>query len=142
MAEAPRISVGGAPHSWPAFTALRYKGLWMVEAAFRSVKTVLETRPVYHKCDETIRGHVFCSFLGLVLLKELQDRMQQRGWKPEWERLKDDLEALQEIIIDSAGRSFVIRSATTGDAGKALAAAGVALGPAVRLCEEPAEASE
>jgi transposase len=27
------------------------------------MKSLLETRPVYHKCDETIRGHVFCSFL-------------------------------------------------------------------------------
>ena len=51
--------------------ALRYKDLWMVEQSFRSVKSVLETRPIYHKCDETIRGHVFCSFLALVLMKEL-----------------------------------------------------------------------
>ena len=28
---------------------------------------MLETRPIYHKCDDTIRGHVFCSFLALVL---------------------------------------------------------------------------
>ena len=40
-------------------TALKYKQLWMVEQVFRTTKSILETRPIYHKCDETIRGHVF-----------------------------------------------------------------------------------
>jgi len=115
--------------------SLRYKELWMVEAVFRSVKSVLETRPVYHKCDDTIRGHVFCSFLALVLLKELQARLEACGWRVEWERLKDDLEALEEITVVNAGKTFVIRSQTRGDAGKALLAAAVALGPTIRLAE-------
>src|SRR5262249_32865281 len=46
-----------------AEVALQYKKLWMVEQWFRSCKALLETRPIYHHCDETIRGHVFCSFL-------------------------------------------------------------------------------
>ena len=49
--------------------ALKYKELWQVEQAFRDMKSVLETRPVFHQTDETIRGHVFCSFLALVLEK-------------------------------------------------------------------------
>jgi transposase len=61
--------------------ALKYKQLWMVEALFRSVKSVLATRPIYHKRDETIRGHVFCSFLALLLRKELEDRMARAGWR-------------------------------------------------------------
>jgi len=36
---------------------------------------VLSTRPIFHKLDETIRGHVFCSFLALVLKKGLEDRI-------------------------------------------------------------------
>ena len=46
--------------------AMKYKQLWTVEQLFRSAKTLLATRPVYHKYDRTIRGHVFCSFLALV----------------------------------------------------------------------------
>lgn len=113
--------------------ALKYKELWMVEHLFRSVKSILETRPIYHKCDETIRGHVFCSFLALVLLKELLTRLESRGWQVEWARLRDDLDALEEMTVATNGRSFVVRSQTEGDAGKALQAAGVALGSAVRL---------
>ncbi|HLE03742.1 MAG TPA: IS1634 family transposase [Anaerolineales bacterium] len=115
--------------------ALRYKELWMVESVFRCLKSVLETRPIYHKCDDTIRGHVFCSFLALVLLNELQVRLEARGWYCEWERLKNDLDALEEITVANAGKNFVIRSPARGDASKALQAVGVALGSAIRLSE-------
>jgi hypothetical protein len=117
----------------PAECALKYKELWMVEHLFRSMKSIVETRPIYHKCDETIRGHVFCSFLALLLLKELQARLAARGWQVEWQRVRDDLDALEEITIRTRGRTFVIRSDLQGDAGKAIQAAGVALGSVVRL---------
>lgn len=117
-----------------AEVALRYKQLWMVEAIFRSMKSVLETRPVYHHWDETICGHVFCSFLALVLLKELFAQLEARGWDAvEWDRLKDDLDDLEEITVRNASKTFIIRSQTVGDAGKAIQAVGVALGPVVRL---------
>jgi hypothetical protein len=116
--------------------ALKYKELWMVEAAFRSIKSVLRTRPVYHRLDETIRGHVFCSFLALMLLKELQAKMEARGWRLHWERLRGDLDALEEVSVRHAGKTFVIRTRTLGDAGKAVQAVGVALGPTVRLGRE------
>ena len=113
--------------------ALKYKELLMVETLFRSVKSILRTRPVYHKSDEAIRGHVFCSFLSLVLLKELQTRMEQKGWKEEWGNVRNDLNELEEITVKTKGQTFVIRSRTQGEAGKAIQAVGVALGPVVRL---------
>ncbi len=54
--------------------ALKYKELWMIEMMFRDMKSLLDTRPIYHRHDETICGHVFCSFLALVLTKELYSR--------------------------------------------------------------------
>ena len=61
--------------------------------------------------------------------------MEKRGWVTEWKRLKQDLEALEEITMENAGKTFVIRTTTKGDAGKAIQAAGVALGSTVRLCD-------
>ncbi|MDX1814713.1 MAG: IS1634 family transposase [Thermodesulfobacteriota bacterium] len=116
--------------------ALKYKELWMVEAAFRSVKCVLNTRPVYPRLDETIRGHVFCSFLALMLLKDLHTRMEGRGWRLHWDRLRHDLNALEEITIRAGGKTFVIRTRTLGDAGRAIQAVGVALGPTLRLLSD------
>jgi hypothetical protein len=74
--------------------------------------------------------------LALVLLKELQARLDGRGWQVEWQRLRDDLEALEEITVRTRGRTFVIRSQTQGAAGKAIQAAGVVLGSVVRI-EDP-----
>lgn len=44
-----------------------YKTLWTVEQSFRTAKSILETRPIYHQSDEAIHGHVYCSFLALML---------------------------------------------------------------------------
>ena len=112
--------------------ALTYKDLLMVEQLFRSMKSILETRPIFHQCDDTIRGHVFCSFLALLLMKELQSRMLDRGWNVEWRRLLDDLDQLQELTITASEKTFVVRTALCGDAGKAIQATGIALGPTVR----------
>lgn len=116
----------------PADVALKYKDLLLVESIFRSMKSILETRPIFHKCDDTIRGHVFCSFLALLLIKELQSRLEQRGWHVEWRHLLDDLDELQELTIAVDEKTFVVRTATQGEAGKAIQAASVALGPSIR----------
>ena len=58
--------------------ALRYKELWRVERLFRSAKSLLATRPIFHHCDATICGHVFVSFLALMLLHELDVRQEAR----------------------------------------------------------------
>lgn len=115
--------------------ALRYKDLLLVEDAFRTVKSVLETRPIFHQCDDTIRGHVFCGFLALVLLKELQHQMASRGWRAEWQRLRDDLDELQQLTLPLGEKTFVIRTPPVGEAGRAIQAVGVVLGPSVRLLD-------
>jgi transposase len=116
----------------PRTTALAYKQLWMVERLFRSMKSVLETRPIYHKCDETIRGHVFCSFLALVLRKELEDRLAARHWKLEWHDVVQDLDRLEEVTITVDEKSYVLRTEPKGTVGKVFQAAGVALPPVIR----------
>jgi transposase len=114
--------------------ALKYKQLWMVEDVFRSMKSLLDTRPIYHKCDETIRGHVFCSFLALLLRKELQDRLARKEWKLEWADVVRDLDNLSEMKIAIDDKSFVFRGQTSGVAGKVFQACGVALPPVLRSC--------
>lgn len=61
--------------------------------------------------------------------------MTERGWTAEWKRLKNDLDALEEIYVETDHDAFVIRSRTEGAAGKAIQAASVALGPTVRFIE-------
>jgi len=112
--------------------ALKYKELWQVEQVFRDMKSVLDTRPIFHKLDETIRGHVFCSFLALVIRKELDRRLEKAGHCFEWADIKQDLKALQEITIEDRGKTLAIRSECLGTCGKIFQAVGVAIPSTIR----------
>jgi len=112
--------------------ALKYKELWQVEQVFRDAKSLLETRPVFHQRDRTIRGHVFCSFLALVLKKELYRRIEASGQSFEWSDIKQDLESLQEITLEENGRRLAIRTQCQGTCGKVFQAVGVAIPPTIR----------
>ncbi len=112
--------------------ALKYKELWQVERVFRDVKSMLETRPVYHQRNKNIRGHVFCSFLALVLRKELERRLNDAGYVFEWSDIKQDLKALQQVTIEESGKRFAIRSECKGNSGKIFQAVKVALPSTIR----------
>jgi hypothetical protein len=114
--------------------ALSYKQLWMVEELFRSLKSLLATRPIYHKTDATIRGHVFCSFLAMLLRRELQERMWRREESNavEWDQAIRDLERVEEIEVQHRGKTFLLRTELPGDAGKVFRAAGVRIPKTVR----------
>ncbi|MBZ5625123.1 MAG: hypothetical protein LAQ69_41430 [Acidobacteriia bacterium] len=101
---------------------------------FRSMKSLLDTRPIYHKCDETIRGHVFCSFLALLLRKELGDRLASKDCHPEWADVVRDLDNLVEMQVAISGKGYVFRGQTSGVAVKVFQACGVALPPTIRSC--------
>jgi hypothetical protein len=115
----------------PKDTALKYKELWMVEQVFRTTKSILETRPIYHKCDETIRGHVFCSFLTLVLKAELFERLERKGRQYEWDDIRRDLEALQETELVLNDATYYVRTELRGTCHDVMRAAGVAVPPTV-----------
>jgi transposase len=116
----------------PMIVALAYKQLWMVEDIFRTMKAVLETRPVYHRTDRCIRGHVFCSFLALVLRQELQRRLAAKRCALEWAEVVHDLNQLHETTIEIDDHAYVVRSETKGTIGKVFQACGVAIPPALR----------
>jgi transposase len=107
--------------------ALQYKKLWMVEDWFRSCKSLLETRPIYHHCDDTIRGHVFCSFLALVLRQELQARLEARGHHFEWADVMRDLDRVQYVEVSQGEKRFLLRSELQGTAGRVFQSAGVGI---------------
>ena len=122
--------------------ALRYKQLWMVEQIFRTAKSLLDTRPIFHKTDATICGHVFCSFLALVLRDELFRRLDNAGVSAEWDDILRDLNALSETTITYNGKSFAVRSNAVGVAGKIAQCVGVRLPNTVRQTDVETERAE
>ena len=121
----------------PLQAMLRYRELIKVERLFRSAKTLLETRPIFHQTDAAIRGHVFCSFLALILAKALEDRLAAHRVTAEWADILADIDRLQEIEVDQDGKRFRLRTPTTGCAGKVFQLAGVALPPNIQDLTAP-----
>lgn len=113
----------------PLQAVLRYRDLIQVEELFRTAKALMATRPIYHSSDSAIRGHVFCSFLALVLRKELQARCEDLGIKPEWGDVLRDLDRLQSAKIEAAGNEWTLRTEATGTAPDIMRAVRVALPP-------------
>ena len=83
-----------------------YKALWTVEDIIRTTKSIMDTRPIYHRCNETIRGHVFCSFLALLLKTELERRMKFADLKCEWAQVIRGLDGLATGRGDFSGQTL------------------------------------
>ena len=111
---------------WPGNTA----DVTTPEHALRACESILDTRPIFHKCDEFIRGHEFFSFLALVLQSELRRRMDAAGIR------LGDLNAFHgETEIGENGDRFLVRSATRGSIAVILRCAGVPLPNTIRQIE-------
>lgn len=116
----------------PGEVAVQYKRLLLVEQFFHATKSLLDTRPVFHQWDATIRGHVFCSFLALVLVDELKRRLAARGLKLAWDVIRQDLQALDQAQVREGDQWYLLRGPLQGIAGKVLQAAGVGIPPPLR----------
>jgi hypothetical protein len=90
---------------------LLYRNLPAVEHTFKSAEALLATRPISHKTDRGIRGHVFRTFLALVLRAELMQRLVRRRQTVEWNHIVDDLADLSEIEVDQDGGRALLRTA-------------------------------
>ncbi len=112
--------------------ALAYRELWRVEAIFRTAKSILETRPIFHQSDAAIAGHLFCSFLALVLRKELDEWLTAAGVTAEWGDIIRDLDRVEELTVEQGPKRFILRAQAPGCAGAVFKAVGVALPPLVR----------
>jgi uncharacterized protein YcgI (DUF1989 family) len=75
---------------------------------------------------------VSCSFLALVLKKELEDRIANLGLAESWPDILTDLDSLTETEVEQDGKRFLLRTPPRPAASVALRAAGVALPATVR----------
>ena len=75
---------------------------------------------------------MFCSFLALVLRKDLDRRLEEAGHCFEWVDIKQDLKSLQEVVIEDNGKSLALRTECVGTCGKVFQAVGVAIPSTIR----------
>ena len=80
--------------------ALGYKQLLEVERAFRTLKSTLLLRPVYHSKDDRIRSHVLICWLALLLT-----RIAEVETELTWPRIRGQMQQLNLIeFFDINGR--------------------------------------
>jgi hypothetical protein len=114
-----------------AEVAQAYKSLWRVERAFRTLKSTLDVRPIFHQRDDSVIGHIVGCFLALRLEVDLQRRLEAKGLAAPWPDLMRALARLQAVIVDLDGTRYRLRTDCQGHAAKAFQAAGVAIPTAV-----------
>ena len=88
----------------------RYKDLWQIEQAFRTFKTYLETRPMFHWTDRRIRGHICLCYLSYCLLNSLQMQLKQANLSYSENRLWKILAMMQVSHIEQTGNHYYLRS--------------------------------
>lgn len=125
--------------SLPAETVvMRYKDLYQVEQAFRTLKSPLDMRPIYHRKDRRITAHVFVAFLALYLTCALERMLQEKGWKaPSIHATLADVAKLHMARVILKGNAYEARTELEGDAHKLLAALGIS--PGLRMRKLPEE---
>ena len=122
----------------PLQAVLRYRDLQNVERLFRLAKATMRTRPIHHSSDAAIRGHVFCSFLALILHQAIDEKLRRAGKRVEWADLLRDLDRLQHGEISQNGKRWQVRTEAGAAAATAFKAARIALPPRLQPPQQAA----
>lgn len=109
--------------------ALSYKGLWQVERGFRNLKSALEVRPIYHRTEDRVKGHVFASFLSLVLMTAVERKLEEKHVKIAWGDFIRDLRAFRAVQANFTGKTYLMRTECRGVVSAAFHAVGLRIPP-------------
>jgi hypothetical protein len=86
--------------------ALGYKQLLEVERGWRTMKQVIDLRPVYHRKEDRIRAHVTLCWLALLLI-----RIAETTTSRTWPSIRDELQRLHAVTYTGPAGTF--RQTTT-----------------------------
>lgn len=92
-----------------------YSLLTRVEAAFRTLKSPLQERPIFHHLQHRVQAHIFLCVLAYHLLVTIEKHFLDQGLHTSWATLRQQLETHQVVTVAlqaSDGRRLTIRRAT------------------------------
>ena len=92
-----------------------YTMLTNLESVFRSLKTDLGLRPVFHQIDRRVEGHLFISVLAYHFVHTLRLQLKARGIEDSWQTLRETLATQQRVTATLQrrdGRAVHVRKAT------------------------------
>ena len=89
-----------------------------IEAVFRSLKSELGLRPIFHHKPLRAEGHLFITVLACQLVQVIRRRLRQGGEHASWNTLRGILEGHQRITATfrrADGRTLHVRKATRAE---------------------------
>ena len=89
-----------------------YKQLYKIEQSFRTFKTFLETRPMFHWTERRILGHLSLCYISFTLLNYLQLQLVERGTPMSENQIRKNLVKLQMSLISQDDKRYYLRSKT------------------------------
>ncbi len=98
---------------WRTYTTLND-----VEAVFRSLKSELGLRPIYHHKPRRADGHLFLTVIAYQLVQVIRTRLRKHGEHASWSTLRRILEGQQRVTATFRrpdGRTLHVRSATQAE---------------------------
>lgn len=110
----------------------RYKDLYQVEQAFRSMKSALDLRPIYHQKDRRVIAHVFVNFLALYLQITLKTLLTKQGLSAEdIAQGLSDIKKIEMSRLVLKDHSYHVRTELQGTAHKILSKLNI--NPGIRI---------
>lgn len=95
-----------------------YTMLTDLEAVFRSLKSELGLRPIFHHTQERTEGHLFITVLAYQAVQVLRKQLKERNRNISWSRLRDILSVQRRVTAvfqQRNGRTLHIRKATVAE---------------------------
>ena len=80
-----------------------YKDLGEVERAIRSLKDVIDMRPIYHQTDPRVEAHVFVAVLAFLLHRALEKKLKAAGLDLSADDALTALKTLHVVDLDLGG---------------------------------------
>ena len=93
-----------------------YKQLYKIEHSFRTFKTFLETRPMFHWTEKRIMGHLALCYISFTLLNYLQLQLSKRATPLSENQIRESLVKMQMSLITQDNKQYYLRSKTTDNA--------------------------
>jgi len=100
-----------------------YTTLTDLESAFRSLKTELGMRPVFHQKESRVDGHIFIAILAYHLLHTIRYQLKQKGIHDSFTTIRDLLDThirLTTSMKNKEGKTISIRKTSQPDTHQAL----------------------
>lgn len=128
-----KIPKEGSIATHPGIYCIRTNALWLeaeelwktysmltdLEAVFRSLKSELGLRPVYHQTAERAEGHLFITVLAYQCVQVIRNKLKGHEIHDSWQTLRTNLSTHQRVTVtfrQRNGSTLHIRKATMAEA--------------------------